>query len=96
MRLTLATFAGLQVGDVLTTWASLRAGAVEANPYPRALLEAGGIGELAVVKVLVFFVVVWIAFAMPEWTRLAFRLVFQLSSLVLAFVVLSNAGIALR
>lgn len=96
MTPTLAAFAALQALDVLTTWAGLSRGASELNPYPRALLEAGGVPELAAVKLVVGFAIVMLALALPVWTRPGVRFTFQAMNVVLAFVVLSNAGIALR
>jgi hypothetical protein len=91
-----AGFAALQAGDVLTTAWALSTGAREANPIARFLLDNAGVPALGLAKLAVILAAFLIVGAMPARGFGLARFTLQTANVVMAFVVLSNIGIALR
>lgn len=96
MRLALAAFALLQAGDVLTTALALGNGAHEGNPFAAAALAYGGWNALLGLKIWLVALVCGAAYLLPGELLAPLRGALLAANVVMAFVVLSNAGLALR
>ncbi|HEY6115108.1 MAG TPA: DUF5658 family protein [Candidatus Dormibacteraeota bacterium] len=96
MTRTLAAFALLQAGDVASTLAALSAGGSEMNPVVRWVLGYGGAWSFVGVKAELVLAVLILSAYLPAQIAGPWRVAVQVANVGMAFVVLSNAGIALR
>lgn len=96
MRYALAAFAALQAGDVLTTALALGNGSREGNPFVAAAFEYGGWSAFLGLKIWLVALVCGYAYLWPGEYLAPLRGALLAANVVMAFVVLSNAGLALR
>ena len=89
MRSTLLVFAGLQLGDILTTVAALHFGGSEMNGMVLALMQWGPVAGLVISKAIIAAVAYYAA--VTGHTR-----ALRLANYVFSIIVLWNLGIVVR
>jgi hypothetical protein len=94
---TIVVLAIVQLADLLTTSWALSTGGIERNPMASAILaQPNGVLLLASLKATLVVAIGLMLVGLPQELGRGVRVGAQAASIVMAFVVLSNAGIALH